>query len=116
MIVDNQLSDHFSQALLEVFVTSNSSCSIKSILFEGSVVGRLIDRQPFSPEVMQQMKCIYGGKTRCARMCFSVVHVCLQNETFCRVFESETTLLDGYLSQQVVCSEVGSDVSSKVIP
>lgn len=49
----NQLSDHFSQALLEVFVTSNSSCSIKSILFEGN---------PFSPEVMQQMKCIYGGK------------------------------------------------------
>lgn len=46
MIVDNQLSDHFSQALLEVFVTSNSSCSIKSILFEGSVVGRLIGRQP----------------------------------------------------------------------
>ena len=46
VIVDNQLSDHFSQALLEVFVTSNSSCSIKSILFEGSVVGRLIGRQP----------------------------------------------------------------------
>ena len=107
MIVDNQLSDHFSQALLEVFVTSNSSCSIKSILFEGSVVGRLIDRQPVLTR---------SDATRCARMCFSVVHVCLQNETFCRVFESETTLLDGYLSQQVVCSEVGSDVSSKVIP
>ena len=48
----NQLDDHFAQSLLDVFVNANTDCSIKSIIFDGN---------PFSPEVLQQMKCIYGG-------------------------------------------------------
>ena len=52
MVVDNQLDDHFSQSLLNVFMNANGDCSIKSIAFEGN---------PFSEEVLEHMKCIYGG-------------------------------------------------------
>lgn len=52
MVVDNQLDDHFSQSLLNVFMNASGDCSIKSIAFEGN---------PFSEEVLEHMKCIYGG-------------------------------------------------------
>lgn len=61
--LDNQLDDHFAQSLLDVFVSANVDCSIRSIVFDGeSSLGSLLLGNPFSPSVLQQMKCIYGGK------------------------------------------------------
>ena len=52
IVVDNQLDDHFSQSLLNVFMNANGDCSIKSIIFDGN---------PFSEEVLEHMRCVYGG-------------------------------------------------------
>lgn len=61
--VVNQLDDHFAESLLNVFVSANVECSIKTIVFEGtSAFYSLNEGNPFSPSVLQQMKCIYGGK------------------------------------------------------
>ena len=48
---------------LYVFVSANVECSIKNIVFEGKdYCCFLTEGNPFSPSVLQQMKCIYGGK------------------------------------------------------
>lgn len=44
-------------------MSANVECSIKNIVFEGKdYCCFLTEGNPFSPSVLQQMKCIYGGK------------------------------------------------------
>lgn len=60
--VDNHLDDHFAQSLINLFASAKVDCRIKSILFDGMNIWIvLLIGNPFSPEVSQQMKCIYGG-------------------------------------------------------